>query len=372
MAGPLELYEAKLRAGHIQDDQAQRRGLAALEEVYQRLTRPAQRQSRWQWWALGWRDWHRGAAAPSVYLHGPVGRGKSLVMDLFVEATQAFDVVERVHFHAFMLTIHQRIHALQRAGQRGDPIATLAKEMAARARVLCFDEFVVNNIADAMILGRLFEALWQEGLTLITTSNFAPQALYQDGLHRSRFEPFIARIEAQMQVIEVAGPRDYRLLHDGLSCVYFTPLDTASRVAFEDAYKRLAVDYKGGPASVSVGSRQVPLPYVAGPIAMSPFENLCARPLGAADYLALAERFAVLALDKVPILTQELRNEASRFKVLIDALYEAGTLLILRSAVDVAALHAGPANTEFSRTLSRLQEMRTKAYVDRALARLKA
>lgn len=365
MLGPLDLYEAKLRSGAIRDDMAQRQGVAALQDVHERLARPVKRQ----WWALGRRPL---ASAPSVYLHGPVGRGKSLIMDLFVEAAGDIGTVERVHFHAFMLSIHQRIHALQRAGERGDPMERLAKEIAARTPVLCFDEFVVNNIADAMILGRLFEALWAEGLTLIATSNFAPTELYKDGLHRSRFEPFIDVIEAQMQIIQVAGARDYRMLQDDLAQVYFLPLNTDSRVAFEDAYKRLAVNHPASPTTLSVGSRQLPLPFVAGPIAMSTFQDLCGRALGAADYLALSQRFTVLALDQVPMLTNDLRNEASRFKVLIDALYEAGTLLILRSAVDVSELSEGPASVEFGRTLSRLQEMRGKAYVDRALARLKA
>ena len=197
MDGPLDLYDAKLRAGLISDDPAQRLGLQALQATYTHFGAPQRRR----WWGLN----RSKQPAPSVYLHGPVGRGKSLIMDLFAEAAGALGPVERVHFHAFMLNIHSRIHALQQAGQQVDPMVTIAQEIAARTPLLCFDEFVVNNIADAMILGRLFDALWAEGLTLIATSNFAPQDLYKDGLHRSRFEPFIDRLQDQMQVLEIAA-----------------------------------------------------------------------------------------------------------------------------------------------------------------------
>lgn len=365
MVGPLSLYEDRLAAGTLRDDAAQRAGLDALQGIFDRLFAPARRR----WWQLGRR---RLAAAPSLYLHGPVGRGKSLVMDLFVEAAQEQGAgqVERVHFHAFMLKTHQRIHELQQAGERGDPLPTLAAEIAQRTRLLCFDEFVVNNIADAMILGRLFEALWAQGLTLIATSNFEPDRLYEDGLHRSRFLPFIEIIKQRMTLVEVAGPRDYRRLQLELAEVFFAPLNPASRAHFTNAYRRFALDQSGMPSALQVGSRTLSLPWVSGRIAMASFSDLCGRALGAADYLAMTQSYDLIALDRVPILTDDLRNEVSRFKVLIDTLYEAGTLLILRAQAPIDQLHPGQVSTEFSRTLSRLREMQGTAYVERAMKKL--
>jgi len=360
---PSDIYAERVQAGELTEDPAQREGLAALDQTYEALVAPARRR----WWQRGRR---RLAAAPSLYLHGPVGRGKSLIMDLFGQAVAERGVGERVHFHAFMIGIHQRIHGLQQAGQRGDPMPTIAREIAARTPLLCFDEFVVNNIADAMILGRLFSALWDQGMTLIATSNFAPDDLYRDGLQRERFLPFIDLMKQRMKVIAVQGPRDYRTLQADLAQVYFCPLTIPSRVAFEDAYKRLSLATPGGPGTLQVGTRSLSLPWVGKGVAMARFADLCEKPLGAADYLGLAQEFAALALDEVPLLTTDRRNEASRFRVLIDTLYEAGTLLLLRSAVSPAQLYTDTANPENARVLSRLAEMQGQAYVDRGLARL--
>lgn len=383
MTRPSERYTALVETGELSFDPAQAAGAAALDQIFDALTTPARRR----WWQVGRRQL---AAAPSLYLHGPVGRGKTRLMDLFVTAIQDYQTqaqmqasqiqapqvqdqqtgVERVHFHAFMLGIHQRIHALQQAGARGDPMPTLAQEIAARTPLLCFDEFVVNNIADAMILGRLFAALWDQGLTLIATSNFAPDDLYRDGLHRARFLPFIDMMKQHMQIVHVAGAHDYRTLHTGIAQVFFSPLNRQTRVGFEDTYKRLSLDQMGRPHTLQVGNRTLALPWVGSQIAMARFADLCEKPLGAADYLALTREFRAIALDEVPKLTLDLRNEASRFRVLIDTVYEAGMLLILRSAVPVQQLYADAKNPENARVLSRLSEMQGQTYVDRALARL--
>lgn len=362
MTLPSQLYAARLAAGEISDDPAQQAGLEVLDQTYEQLSTPRR----------GWWPFRRNSdqTAQSIYLYGPVGRGKSLIMDLFVEAAEDRTRVERAHFHTFMLSIHQRIHARQQGGDRGDPMPSLAKEIAAKTDVLAFDEFVVNNIADAMILGRLFAALWDQGLVVIATSNFAPDELYKDGLHRARFLPFITLMKQRMEVIEVAGARDYRRLQTLGGQIFFSLLSPQSRVGFEDAYKRLAGAEVGKPGSFKVGSRQVALPWIAGKVAMARFADLCERPLGAADYAALTEKFEVLALDQVPVLSDTLRNETSRFKVLIDTLYEAKTLLILRSTKPVDALYEGEISTEFSRTLSRLHEMQGQTYIDSAMKRL--
>ena len=363
MKRPSELYNALIQAGHLSPDAAQETGLAALDLIFDSLAPSTQRR----WWQVGRR---LKPTATSLYLHGPVGRGKSRIMDLFVEAAEAVGAVERVHFHAFMLGVHQRIHALQQAGERGDPMPTLAREIAERTSLLCFDEFVVNNIADAMILGRLFEALWDQGLVIIATSNFAPEDLYKDGLHRSRFLPFIDLIGERMQVLAVDGSRDYRTLQRQNAEVFFAPLTPQSRVEFEDAYKRLSLEQVGKPQTIQVGSRSLALPWVNDGVAMARFTDLCEKPLGAADYLALTREFQIVALDEVPQLGPDLRNEASRFRVLIDTFYEAGTMLILRSEVPTDQLYMDAQNPENARTLSRLSEMRGQAYVNRALARL--
>ena len=374
MAGPLDLYRQKFEAGEIRDDPGQGAALSALQGLYDGLGAPLRRR----WW--GW-----GSTAPplaSVYLHGPVGRGKSMVMDLLVLALETLESgqvrgpqgtararVQRVHFHAFMLDVHQRVHRLQQAGAQTDPLLTVAKDLAEQSQVLCFDEFVVNNIADAMILGRLFSALWDQGLILIATSNFAPADLYPDGLHRSRFLPFIDQILARMQVVEVAGAQDHRTLQGAPADLFFAPLTLPNRVAFEDAYKRLSRQPLGGPQTLTPAGRPINLAWVGTGVAMATFNDLCAQPLGAADYGALAETFQALALDEVPPLTFDLRNEATRFRILIDTLYEAGTLLVLRSAVPVEDLYDDQ-DTENRRTVSRLKEMRARAYVTRALAKL--
>ena len=361
---PSHIYATQVAEAGLQRDPDQEAALQSLDRLHSQLRTPVRR--RW-WWPFGRR---RPAQALSLYLHGPVGRGKSLIMDLFAQSLEGGGRGERVHFHAFMLDMHQRIHALQHRGVRDDPIPILAQEIAKKTRVLCFDEFVVNNIADAMILGRIFQALWDQGLSIVSTSNFAPDDLYHDGLHRDRFLPFIALIKSKMQIISVAGQWDYRRLHQQLCDVFFTPLNSQTQIDFEDAYKRLAAGEPGKPLALQVGARQLTLPWAAGGVCMARFADLCGRPLGAGDYLALAKQFQVLALDTVPILTPDLRNETSRFKVLIDALYEAGTLLIMRSHSTLDHLYKGGESVEFSRTLSRLQEMRGQTYVARALQRL--
>ncbi len=372
MAGPLDLYRQKLQAGEIRDDPGQGAALYALQGLYDHLSVSPRRR----WW--GW-----GKAAPlvSLYLFGPVGRGKSMVMDLFVLALETLGSgqsrgtqgtqrarVRRVHFHTFMLDVHQRVHRLQQAGTQTDPLLTVAQDMAEQSQVLCFDEFVVNNIADAMILGRLFAALWDQGLILITTSNFAPEGLYPNGLHRSRFLPFIDQILAQMQVVAVAGEQDHRTLQGAPADVFFAPLTLPNRVAFEDAYKRLSRQPLGGPQTLTPAGRPIQLAWAGTGVAMATFDDLCAQPLGAADYGALADAFHALAVDEVPRFTFETRNEATRFRVLIDTLYEAGTLLLLRSAVPLEELYDDDA--ENRRVVSRLQEMRARPYVTRALAKL--
>ena len=363
MAGPLSLYHDKLEHGQITEDPAQLVALTSLQELYDSIIKPVSRR----WWQFGRQ---KIPAIQSVYLHGPVGRGKSLIMDLFVEAFKQIELVKRVHFHEFMLGVHDRIHRLQGKGQGSDPISTIAREIAAETSILCFDEFVVNNMADAMVLSRLFQALWGEGLKLVVTSNFAPSELYKDGLHRTRFEPFIALIEDEMEVVEVAGSRDHRTLMGGPARVFFSPLTMPNRIEFEDTYKRLSLKMRGSPYVLNVSGRAINLPWAGDRVAMATFADLCEQPLGAPDYLTLARQYRAVAVDEVPQLTYELRNEATRFRILIDTLYETGALLILRSTVPAEDLYGVTKDMENKRVISRLMEMQSRTYVDRALARL--
>ncbi len=315
-------------------------------------------------------------AARGVYLWGPVGRGKSLVMDLFFEAAPV-SRKRRAHFHAFMAEIHALIGAWrkgdaaarrQRFGQHkgDDPIAPVAELIASQARLLCFDELQVTDIADAMILGRLFEALFAQGVTLVATSNRPPEDLYKAGINRELFVPFIDMLGERMDVVRIGGPTDFRLDRLRGAQVYFAPIDAAARDGFDDLWERLLDGAEERPATLEVLGRKLSLPRAAGGLLRASFASLCGQPLGAQDYLALAGRFQTLFLEDVPRLTAERRNEARRLVTLIDALYEAGTKLVILAEAEPDDLYpAGDGAFEFERTASRLQEMRSDDYVGR-------
>ena len=243
----------------------------------------------------------------------------------------------------------------------------MAHHLADGARLLCFDEFHVTDIADAMILGRLFEALWTEGVTIVATSNRAPDALYADGLNRQLFLPFIANLKARMALVCVGGPKDFRLDRLKGAQVYFSPLDAAARSGFNSLWARLLDGVEETGETLEVMGRKLRLPHSAGGHLRASFVSLCGVALGGQDYLAIARRFHTVFLEDVPKLTPELRNEAARFVSLIDALYEARCKLAVLAAADPEALYpAGDGSFEFERTVSRLQEMRSAGYVEAA------
>ncbi|MGB1209089.1 MAG: cell division protein ZapE, partial [Paracoccaceae bacterium] len=289
-----------------------------------------------------------------VYLWGGVGRGKSMLMDLFVEAV---DVPKRrVHFHAFMQEIHTGMHA---ARQRGvdDALAPVAKSVAESVRLLAFDEMQITDITDAMIVGRLFEALFAAGVVIVTTSNRVPGDLYKNGLNRQLFLPFIALIEDRMQVMELASPRDHRQGRLSGAEVYFAPNGPEARAAMDAIW----TDLTQGQSDVlhlHVKGRVVELPQFHNGVARVPFFELCGRPLGPADYLKLAESVRVLMVEDIPRLSRTNFNEAKRFVTLIDALYEARVRLIASAAAQPEMLYMeGEGSFEFERTASRLREM---------------
>ena len=303
----------------------------------------------------------RGAApAPApvrgLYLWGGVGSGKSMLMDLFFAAAP-LETKRRVHFHAFMQEIHAAIHDARQEGAE-DPIAPVAADVAAHARLLCFDEMQITDIADAMIVGRLFEKLFAGGVTVVTTSNRRPRDLYKDGLQRQQFLPFIDLIEERMEVREIVAGQDYRQGRIAGSPVYFTPVDHEARAAINALWDDLLDGGEAHPLHLRVQGRTVELPAFRNGVARAGFFDLCGHPLGPADYLAIAEAVRVLVLTDIPVLSRANYNEARRFVTLIDALYEARVRLICSAAAAPEFLYLeGEGSFEFARTASRLREM---------------
>jgi cell division protein ZapE len=306
-----------------------------------------------------------------------VGRGKSMLMDLFFEAAPTLRK-RRAHFHAFMVEVHGHVDAWRKGdaaarkarfgmSKGDDPIAPTAMLIAEQAKLLCFDELVVGDIADAMILGRLFEALFAHGVTLVATSNRPPDDLYKNGLNRQLFLPFIDRLKDRMAVVRVGGPKDFRLDRLKGAQVYFSPLDAAHEAAFEALWTQVLDGAAVTGVTLEVMGRKIRLPGAAGGHLHSSFVSLCGQALGAGDYLAMAEAFHTVFLEGVPTLGPENRNEAARFVTLIDALYEAKTKLVMLAAAEPDALYpAGDGAFEFERTASRLQEMRSAEYLELA------
>ena len=363
-------YREKLDRGEIAPDPAQAAAVGVLSRLEGELNALAEP-------GLSLPFLKKPAPPRGVYLWGPVGRGKSMLMDLFF-ASAPVEKKRRVHFHAFMAQVHGLIDQWRRgdAGERrarfggakgDDPIPPVAGLIASEARLLCFDEFHVSDIADAMILGRLFEALFERRVVVVATSNRAPDDLYQDGLNRQLFLPFIALIEERLDVVQVAGPKDFRLDRLKGARTYFSPIDAANDAAFDHLWRALLGDDAETGASLDVLGRKIALPRAFGGHVRASFASLCGQALGPQDYLALAARFHTVFLEDAPVLTPDKRNEAARFVALIDALYEARAKLVILAAAEPDALYPeGAGAFEFERTASRLQEMRSERWIDAA------
>ena len=370
-AGPVQAYRALRRGGELAHDPAQELAAEKLQSLHNALRSydptAGPTAGRGGWKARLGLARQRQAPPQGLYLFGGVGRGKSMLMDLFF-ARAPVTARRRVHFHAFMAEVHDRLHAwrARTKGEKADPLPELAGDLAAEAWLLCFDEFHVVNVADAMILGRLFESLFEAGVVVVATSNFPPDRLYEGGLQRERFLPFIALLKQRLDVLELDGGTDYRLarLRD-LPTVY-TPLGAATREALDDAFAALTEGAEAAPTYLHVQGRRLPVPQAARGVARVTFAELCARALGARDYLALATQFHTVVLDGVPCMDESQRNEARRFMTLIDALYEHRCNLVLGADAPPERLYAGAdGGFEFQRTVSRLMEMQAADYIAR-------
>jgi len=308
----------------------------------------------------------RGHGAPTgLYIDGGVGRGKTMLMDLFYK-TVAFKSKRRLHFHEFMAEAHDRI-GRGRATTDGDPIPFVAKEMAGEAQLLCFDEMQVTDIADAMILSRLFKELLAGGVVVVATSNSAPQDLYRDGLNRALFLPFIDLMVAHTTVVALEAAKDFRLDKLAGRQIYFSSIDERAVQEMDAHWQRMTGGQKPRATDLVVNGRKVAVPKTAMGIARFHFSDLCERPLGARDYLHIAHAFHTVMIDQIPALGPEKRNEARRFINLVDALYDNQVCLIASAAAEPDALYTiGDGADAFARTASRLMEMRSETYVARA------
>lgn len=322
--------------------------------------------------ALGWLFASKKKDHPPVkgqYIYGGVGRGKTMLMDLFFDQVP-IQRKRRVHFHAFMADVHDRIFKHRQKLKSGetrqaDPMPPVASEIYAEARLLCFDEFSVTDIADAMILSRLFSELFAKGCVVVATSNVAPDDLYRDGLNRELFLPFVAMLKAHADIVPLDTQTDYRLEKTEGLPVWRHPLGPETDMAIERVWNRETAGVVAAPSEVAFRGRKIAVPLAAGPCARFSFTDLCERPLGAADYLAILSRYRTVFVEHIPHLGPERRNETKRFIMLVDTLYDAGARLFASAVsepADLLTAKKGTEGFEFDRTVSRLIEMQSAEY----------
>lgn len=366
-----ERYDSLAAAGDIEADPQQqilaKRFDALIEAICsKRLSRKSS--------ALGWLFGKSKKVAEPIkglYIHGEVGRGKTMLMDMFFELLPV-ERKRRAHFNDFMADVHDRINAHRQALKRGetkqeDPIPPVAEALAQQAWVLCFDEFTVTDIADAMILSRLFSALFERGVVLIATSNVAPDNLYPNGLNRQLFMPFVSILKTRVDVINLDSRTDYRLEKLDRQPVYLTPLGAESDARMDETWKILTEGRRETPVTIDFRGRQIVLNRTVGDAVRVTFEELCAKPLAAADYLAIMARFRTMFIDHVPALDMSRRNEAKRFILLVDTLYDHRARVVISAAASPDKLYIASSGTEafeFDRTASRLFEMQSAEYLE--------
>jgi cell division protein ZapE len=363
-------YAALVAAGKIEADGGQAALAKQMSALAHRLDqhRLARKSS-----ALGWlfgKIEKRQPPLQGLYVHGEVGRGKTMLMDLFF-ATSPVKRKRRAHFHEFMDDVHERVHAFRQEIKNGyaaehDPIQRAADAIAEESWLLCFDEFHITDIADAMILGRLFTRLFELGVIVVATSNLPPQELYKDGLNRALFLPFIGMLERHCVVVRLDARADFRLEKLTGVPTWYVPPDIQAEAALDEAWRRLVGESDGAPHELVVKGHIVRVPKTAMGVARFSFEDLCAQPLAAADYLKIGHEFHTIILDRIPVMDFSRRNEAKRFIILIDTLYDHAVKLLASAEAQPDQLYTGTDGyeaNEFKRTASRLIEMRSQAYL---------
>lgn len=371
-----EELKALAAAGKLMPDAAQIQVAGKLDHILTCLkeTRPAKKAS-----SLGWL-FARGRGKPrkirGLYVHGSVGRGKTMLMDMFFSMAPC-QKKRRAHFFEFMTDVHNRIAAQRLKFKNGetkqtDPIPPVAADLYAEAELLCFDEFTVTDIADAMILSRLFSELFSLGCVLIATSNVEPDNLYRDGLNRGLFLPFIDLLKKHVDIVTLDSPTDYRMEKLNSQPVYLTPLDQRTDMAMDASWMQALHGRKAQPTEIPMKGRSIHVPLAVDRMARFSFADLCGAPLGPADFLAIAERFDTIFLDRVPKLGPDKRNQTKRFIILIDTLYDHNIRLYVSAAAmpeDLLVERRGTEGFEFDRTASRLFEMRSAEYLAQTRAR---
>jgi cell division protein ZapE len=371
--GPLANLAARRAAGEIHADPVQEKVVLRLQAIHDQLAAMASAQpvKTGLLARLGLGHAPKPPEGPhGLYIWGSVGRGKSMLMDLFF-ADAPVARKRRVHFHEFMLEVQARLHrrreelAAKGAPPESDTIVPIGKEIAAETRLLCFDEFQVTNIADAMILGRLFETLFEEGITVIATSNRAPDDLYKNGLQRDRFLPFIELVKQRLEVLELGGSQDYRMGRLRELDLYLTPLGAWATNKLDEAFRALSNGADGEPRVLRTQGRNVEVPRAAPGVAMAHFMDWCAKPMGAADFLCIADSFHTVIVAEIPRMGPDSQDKAVRFVTMIDTFYERKVKFICSAAANPGGLYPeGDGSFEFQRTVSRLMEMQSPEYLN--------
>ena len=357
-SSPLSRYQQFVAQGRLKADEGQAQAVTLLNALFQELANTKTQRGKGRWQKLfGRASSDVSATISGLYLYGGVGRGKTMLMDMFASCLETGSY-QRLHFHDFMVMAHNAVQAARNA-DAADPFNHAAEQLIKAGHIICFDEMEVRDIADAMIVQRLFAALWNKGMVLIATSNRAPDQLYLNGLHRDRFLPFIEQINSRLTIHEIARGPDWRQQYLAeISNWHVKTLDDDCTVSLDAIFARLTDNKPADHETVTIAGRDVLLAKVAGDVADTPFAALCGVPLGARDYLALADRLAGLVIRDIPVLGDAEQNEARRFMWLIDAFYDRGRFLIASAEKPVESLYTGSQWAfEFDRTCSRLEEM---------------
>ena len=362
---PLGVYQTLIESGKLKTDVSQEIGAKKLQDLYESVESHQHTKDKWK---MGWKKFLRirqpNTETPrGLYIHGPVGRGKSMLMDLFFNSSKVKEK-RRVHFHEFMLEVQERLTKERNTKKREDPLMAVASDIADSTWLMCFDEFHVVNIADAMILSRLFQKLFERGVVVIATSNTSPQELYKNGLQRDRFLPFIDLICDHLDVFDIDTGIDFRLDRLKGQPVYYSPLGNTSTEKLNRAFEALTDNDPTTEVELTVLGRKIIVSKAAHGVARFSFDELCRTPRSAADFLKIANRFHTIMIDGIPKLHAEEREVAKRFVVLIDSLYEKKVNLFASAETEPSKIYSsGDVTFEFQRTISRLIEMQADDYL---------